>query len=145
MLDRQTADDLDFIGQMVADQYGEPPQTFSKLQLYAFGWRGVYRIEFACHRAYPCALRLGKGNGFQDSFFHTGQLLLFLEKQVYPAPRVRLTSDGAMVGSVGDWHMLMLTYIEGNRAAPDPDTLGLQAKVTSQLHSLPPAAGVSDS
>ena len=145
MLDRQTADDLDFVAQMVANQYGESPRILSKLQLYTFDWRGIYRIALAGHPAPHCVLRLSQGDEFRNSFFHTGQLLLFLEKQGYPAPRVRLTSSGAMVGSVGDWHMLMLTYIEGNRATPDPDTLGLQAEVTAQLHLLPPAAGMRDS
>ena len=145
MVDRHTADDLGFVAQIVADQYGVLPRIFDKLQLYPFDWRGIYRIALAGYPAQHCVLRLSQGNEFHDSFFHTGQLLLLLEKQGYPAPRVRLTSRGATVGSVGDWHMLMLTYIEGNRATPDPDTLGLQAEVTAQLHSLPPAVDMRDS
>jgi Ser/Thr protein kinase RdoA (MazF antagonist) len=145
MLNGQTADNLNFVGQMVADQYGDSPQMFSKLQLYTFDWRGIYRVEFAHRPACPCVLRLSEGEGFQESFLQTGQLLLFLERQGYPAPRVRLTRNGAAVGSVGEWHMLMLTYVEGERATLDPDTLRVQARVTAQLHSLPPAANLRDS
>jgi Ser/Thr protein kinase RdoA (MazF antagonist) len=145
MLNDQTADDLDFVGQMVADQYGEMPQKFSKLQLYPFDWRGIYRVEFTHQPARPCVLRLGKGDGFHDSFLQSAQLLLFLEKQGYPAPRVQLTRNGTTVGSLLNWHMLMLTYIEGERATPDPGTLRLLAEVTAQLHSLPSATSLRNS
>jgi hypothetical protein len=145
MLKSQTADDLNFVGQMVADQYAELPQTFSKLQLYPFDWRGIYRVEFARHPFRPSVLRLGKGDEFQDSFLQIAQLLLFLERQRYPAPRVQLTRNSTTVGSLRDWHMLMLTYVEGESATPDPGTLRLQAEVKAQLRSLPSATNLRDS
>ncbi len=134
-----SADDLDFVRHILADQYGKQPVALVKLQHYSFDWRGIYRVDYAQRPS--SVLRLIRDAATEGHFRATADLLHHLEVCGYPAQRACTTQDGGFVGRHDDWRRLMVTYVEGELIPREPEALRRQAEVMARLHALP-AQGV---
>jgi Ser/Thr protein kinase RdoA (MazF antagonist) len=68
---------------------------------------------------------------------HDIQVLSYLERHAYPAPRLVRTTHGAERVRLGTESILVTTFIEGTQADFSPSTLHKLGERLGQLHSLP--------
>src|SRR5689334_9379330 len=107
--------DLDLAAQAAEAIYQLQPQQIEPLPPL-LGWRGVYRIRDAGGQSW--LLRLLHLPGAAASLAETGRLLRWLERQGYPAPRVRATRSQECVGQLDGWASLLLSYVDGSVLGP---------------------------
>jgi len=87
-----------------------------KLHPLAQGWKEVYRVERAdgpdwVVRAFPPP----DDDSPPVSVSNLAAMLLWLERQAYPAERMVKSADQASVTQHGDWQVLMTTFLAGVR------------------------------
>lgn len=68
-----------------------------------------------------------------------GKILRFFEEVNYSAERVIPTAEGAMLASVGNYTLLMTTYLKGTPLAYSPTFFKLLGAALGRLHALKPA------
>ncbi|HET8632304.1 MAG TPA: phosphotransferase [Thermomicrobiales bacterium] len=133
---------------LLADHYGLAGATLELLSGGAERERAVYRVPDGhgaswALRAYRATARLPehlRGCGAPDpaTFLRSrATTLAFLERQGYPAPRVRPTRGGALVAEAGGWCCLVTTFVAGDRPGPTPDVLRALGEAVGRLHRLP--------
>lgn len=69
-------------------------------------------------------------------FVDLANILLFFEQNNYPAERVILTKEQTAIGTAGNWHLFMTTFLVGKQLEYTPENLSLLGSVVGQLHAL---------
>ncbi|MEM7132438.1 MAG: phosphotransferase [Chloroflexota bacterium] len=104
--------DLTKIHHLIRQEYGLDAITVSPLQLHDVAGRGIYKVDIDEDKQY--LLRAyQQPRETLTRLLNSAETLLFLEKVGYPAPRVRRTTEGALLGYCSGWSGLLLTYIPG--------------------------------
>src|SRR5690242_7497933 len=116
-----------FIAAVARTLYGFEPHSIESLDQYQFESRGIYRVGDPQGGAW--VMRLKRDLEEVDAFTGTARLLEWLAGRQYPALAVRPTQDRRLVGTIGDWAILMLSYVEGSvLEMTSVDDLGILAQ-----------------
>ncbi|HEU5228144.1 MAG TPA: phosphotransferase [Ktedonobacteraceae bacterium] len=127
-------DDSAFFASLIEERYEVQEIQLHSLSQYSFDWRGIYRVEHSGNQ--PWVLRACRQDGVESWLLKPAAILLFLEQQGYPAPRVVRTLSGDLVGAAKQWWTLMITYIEGAQANYALESLRMQGSIAARLHML---------
>lgn len=124
----------DVIGALLDNVYGFEPASVASLSLFDNPDRGVYRVEDAQGQAW--LLRLARQTSDEPWMLRPASVLQWLDAQSFPAPRVRPTLTGALVGTHAGWWSCLLTFVHGHMIEPQPAPLGAVGAALAQLHAL---------
>ena len=115
--------------------YGLHVRRATSLQPTSFDWREIMRLDTTDQGVW--LLRMLRLPEAAASYAQTAALLLWLEGAGYPAPRVRPTVAGQLVGSAGAWATLCVSFVAG--ATPTLTTTNFMAlgATLGRLHALP--------
>lgn len=126
--------DHSFVNAITRTLYGFEGAAVAPLELHTVEGRGIYRLQEAAGSTWVVRMKhLDELHPLNQS----ARLLEWLGKQRYPAPRVRLTAAGQSVGTIDQWAVLVVSYIEGATLIPEPRQLGRLAQAVARLHMLP--------
>jgi Ser/Thr protein kinase RdoA (MazF antagonist) len=125
----------DFVVQLLHTIYDLHPTTITSLDQYQFDWRGLCRITTSDGQAW--VLRVLQHQDAYRSMSDTASILIWLADRYYPAPRMCLTTSGALVGQFDGWCCLLLSFVDGATIASEPDQLHALAGALGRLHTLP--------
>jgi homoserine kinase type II len=122
----------------VERRYGLKAASLHSLHLFAFDWRGIYRIADSEGRSW--VLRAIRHADAREWLARPAAALLWLERQEYPAPRVLPARDGDPVAEWSGWSLLITSFLPGDPVRPLPEPLRLTADALGRLHGvrLPP-------
>ena len=126
------------VAQLVWEVYGFRAQSIQSLPTPAFAWRDLVRLQDPREHAY--LLRLLRLPDVQSDMTQTARVLMWLEHNAYPAPRLIPTRTGDLAGTYAPWSSLLLWFIAGQRGEPNAAQLERLAQALGQLHALPLAA-----
>lgn len=126
--------DIAFFVALVEEQYAVQDIQLRSLSPYNFDWRGIYHVESGDHVSR--VLRAFRQDTSENWLLKPAAMLLFLEEQGYPAPRVVRTLSGELVGTANGWWTFMTTFVEGAQVNYSTHSLRALAGRTAQLHML---------
>ena len=109
-------------------------RTLYGLERYDSERRRIYRVQDTRHGVWM--FRLWRRPDPDGSLLQAARLLEWLARQDYPAPSVRRTTDGQLLGVVDDWGITVLTYVDGTLLGTDPGDLRALAQMLGRLHAL---------
>ncbi|MEZ4868291.1 MAG: phosphotransferase [Caldilineaceae bacterium] len=133
--------DLPGLQALLHHAYGLATATLTPLHLFPQPGRGVYRVDAPGQgsfvlRAYQQPLTAVAW--LADS----AAVLRFLEAADFPAPRVRRTNDGGLLGHHQGWSALLLTYIAGEMTSGALADFAQLGSLVARLHTLALAPAV---
>jgi len=121
-------------------------QVSSLQRLSSDSGKHIYRVKLANGASW--LLRMVKDPD-KSTLVELAHLLLFFEQENYPAERIVLTVERAAIGTIGDWHICVTTFLVGSPLEYTPVTLSLLGATVGRLHALklppsnlPPQAGM---
>jgi Ser/Thr protein kinase RdoA (MazF antagonist) len=128
----------------ISEQYRV--QVNSLQRLSSDSGKHIYRVKLANGASW--ILRMVKDPG-KTTLVELAHLLIFFEQENYPAERIVLTVERAAIGTIGDRHICMTTFLVGSPLEYTPATLSLLGAMVGRLHALklsslysPPQAGM---
>jgi|SRR5579872_273725 len=124
---------LEFLVELVEQHYDV--QVASLHRFHSDEGKHIYRVELA-NQSYQI-LRLVEGEE-RTNLIDLARLLLFFENVNYPAERIIATKQHMLVGSTGEWHFVMTTFLVGVPLQYTPLMFSLLGATLGQLHALTP-------
>lgn len=111
-------------------------QVVSLHRLPSYSGKYIYQVSLANGTLW--ILRVVEDSS-KATFVELVHLLLFFEQENYPTERVVFTIEQTAVVTVGDWHLLMTTFLVGTPLEYAPPTFSLLGAIVGRLHALKPS------
>lgn len=122
---------LSFLAELVRQQYDVQLVTLRRLA--SDSGKHIFQVQLV--NGMKWVLRVTEGQG-TATFIDLANLLIFFKQHNYPAERIILTKEQTAIGTVGNWHLLMTTFLVGTPLEYTPTDLLLLGSVVGQLHAL---------
>jgi Ser/Thr protein kinase RdoA (MazF antagonist) len=124
-----------FVANAARELYGLEPLSIESLDQHQFELRGIYRIRDAQGGVW--VMRLKQGSEELEALAQTARALDWLAGCQYAAPSARTTIDQQLVGTIGDWAISVISYVEGSvLGMTSADDFKAFAQAVGRLHSL---------
>lgn len=128
--------DFTHLHDLLQAEYGLDATTFAPVHLFESVGRGIYRVALPGQETF--LLRAYQQEKVAIPWLtNSAAILLYLERNNFPAPRMRCTMQDDLIGYHRGWSTLLLTYVVGERATGTVTEFQRLGSLLAQLHCLP--------